>query len=109
MLPPLAAEKLQNFFGVFLQFHIGVDNEQAEREAIQRSIDEDSERITALERIISRVYEDMIAQRISEDNFNRIFGEQPDRAGHVEKPYHAEPETAGPAERTMRTFKSWTL
>ena len=34
--------------------------EQAEREAIQRSIDEDSERITALERIISRVYEDMI-------------------------------------------------
>ena len=36
-------------------------DEQAEREAIQRSIDEDSERITALERIISRVYEDMIA------------------------------------------------
>ena len=25
MLPPLAAEKLQNFFGVFLQFQIGVD------------------------------------------------------------------------------------
>ncbi len=48
-------------------------DEQAEREAIQRSIDEDSERITALERIISRVYEDMIAQRISEDNFNRIL------------------------------------
>ena len=48
-------------------------DEQAEREAIQRSIDEDSERITALERIISRVYEDMITQRISEDNFNRIL------------------------------------
>ena len=48
-------------------------DEQAEREAIQRSIDEDTERITALERIISRVYEDMIAQRISEDNFNRIL------------------------------------
>ena len=27
MLPP-PAEKLQNFFGVFLQFHIGVDNER---------------------------------------------------------------------------------
>ena len=25
-MPPLAAEKLQNFFGVFLQFHIGVDS-----------------------------------------------------------------------------------
>ena len=48
-------------------------DEQAKREAIQRSIDEDSERITALERIISRVYEDMIAQRITEDNFNRIL------------------------------------
>ena len=48
-------------------------DEQAKREAIQRSIDEDSERITALERIISRVYEDMIAQHITEDNFNRIL------------------------------------
>jgi len=27
LLPHLAAEKLQNFFGVFLQFHIGVDSE----------------------------------------------------------------------------------
>ena len=26
MSPPLAAEKLQNFFGVFLQFQIGVDS-----------------------------------------------------------------------------------
>ena len=25
--PPLAAEKLQNFFGVFLQFQIGVDSD----------------------------------------------------------------------------------
>ena len=47
--------------------------ERAEREAIQRSIDEDSERITALERIINRVYEDMVAGRITEDNFNRIL------------------------------------
>ena len=30
---PTPAEKLQNFFGVFLQFHIGVDIEEAEREA----------------------------------------------------------------------------
>ena len=48
-------------------------DEQAERLLIEQSIAEDSERITALERIISRVYEDMIAQRISEDNFNRIL------------------------------------
>ena len=49
------------------------DEERAEREAVERSIAEDSKRITALERIISRVYEDMIAGRITEENFNRIL------------------------------------
>ena len=28
MLPPPSAEKLQNFFGVFLQFQIGVDTQK---------------------------------------------------------------------------------
>ena len=31
LLPHLAAEKLQNFFGVFLQFHIGVDTSMKEK------------------------------------------------------------------------------
>ena len=48
-------------------------DEQAERLLIEQSIAEDSERIDALERIISRVYEDMVAGRIAEDNFNRIL------------------------------------
>ena len=48
-------------------------DELAERQLIEQSIAEDSERIDALERIISRVYEDMVAGRITEDNFNRIL------------------------------------
>ena len=48
-------------------------DEQAERLLIEQGIAEDSERIDALERIISRVYEDMVAGRITEDNFNRIL------------------------------------
>ena len=48
-------------------------DEQAERLLIEQSIAEDSERIDALERIISRVYEDMVAGRITEVNFNRIL------------------------------------
>lgn len=48
-------------------------DELAERELIQRSIAEDTERITALERVISRVYEDMVAGRITEENFTRIL------------------------------------
>ena len=47
--------------------------ELAEREAVERSIAEDSERLAALDRIISRVYEDMVAGRISEENFDRIL------------------------------------
>lgn len=48
-------------------------DEQAGRALIEQSIAEDSERIDALERIISRVYEDMVAGRITEDNFNHIL------------------------------------
>ncbi len=44
-----------------------------EREIIQRSIAEDNERITALERIINRLYEDMVTERISEDNFTALL------------------------------------
>ena len=47
--------------------------ERAEREAIERSITEDSEKLAALERIISRVYADMVAGRISEENFDHIL------------------------------------
>lgn len=47
--------------------------ERAEREAIERSITEDSEKFAALERIISRVYADMVAGRISEENFDHIL------------------------------------
>lgn len=47
--------------------------ERAEREAIERSIAEDREKLAALERIISRVYADMVAGRISEENFDHIL------------------------------------
>lgn len=48
-------------------------DELAERGIIERSIAEDGERITALERIISRVYEDMVAGVISEENCSHIL------------------------------------
>lgn len=48
-------------------------DELAERQLIEQSIAEDSERIDTLERIINRVYEDMVAGRITEDNFTRIL------------------------------------
>ncbi|MFI3238924.1 MAG: recombinase family protein [Lachnospiraceae bacterium] len=47
--------------------------QENERDIIMRSIAEDTERITALERIISRLYEDMVTEKISEDNFNALL------------------------------------
>ena len=40
MSPPLTAEKQQNFFGVFLQFHIGVDTKVSpeEKEVIDQKM-----------------------------------------------------------------------
>ena len=63
---------LANSLAVYVLVDDDFLNKPVQRHSVQ-FLDEDSERITALERIISRVYEDMIAQRISEDNFNRIL------------------------------------
>ena len=47
--------------------------QENERDIIMRSIAEDTERINAIERIISRLYEDMVTEKISEDNFNALL------------------------------------
>lgn len=47
--------------------------EQAENELIERGMSEDSERIRELEKLIARLYEDMVAGRVSEGNFERIL------------------------------------
>lgn len=47
--------------------------EQAEKELIQRGISEDSERAGELDKLITRLYQDMVAGRITEGNFERIL------------------------------------
>lgn len=44
-----------------------------EREIILKAIAEDSERIKTLEQMISRIYEDMVVGRITEDNANLLL------------------------------------
>lgn len=48
-------------------------DERSEREAVEKSVAEDTERIRALERVIERLYSDVTAGRISEENFTRIL------------------------------------
>lgn len=46
---------------------------QSEKEIIERSIVEDTGRIADRERLIARLYEDMIGGKISEDNFEHLL------------------------------------
>lgn len=48
----------------------------SKREVIERSISVDNERIRELERVIGRLYEDMVSGRLNEDTFNSILDQK---------------------------------
>jgi len=60
----LAADKLAN---------ICKTERKTNKEALERLIAKDKERIGALEKMVVRLYEDMIAGRITDKNFNLIL------------------------------------
>ena len=47
--------------------------QKGQREALERSLSKDVERIDVLEKMVLRLYEDMVAGRISEANFNLLM------------------------------------
>ena len=47
--------------------------QREQREAMERSLTRDEERIDVLEKMVLRLYEDMVAGRISEANFNLLM------------------------------------
>ena len=49
------------------------DEQTGQREALERSLAKDEERIDVLEKMVLRLYEDMVAGRISEANFNLLM------------------------------------
>ena len=49
------------------------DEQKGQREALERSLAKDEERIEVLEKMVLRLYEDMVAGRISEANFNLML------------------------------------
>jgi hypothetical protein len=46
---------------------------ECERRIIEKVINEDTARLSALDKLIGKLYEDMIAERISAENFNTIL------------------------------------
>ena len=51
---------------------------------MERSLTKDEERIEVLEKMVLRLYEDMVAGRISEANFNLHAGQDAEGTGRVE-------------------------
>ena len=49
------------------------ENEQGERALVEKSIADDSARLAALDKLIAKLYEDMVADRVSAENFNSIL------------------------------------
>ena len=47
--------------------------QKGQREAMERSLAKDEERISILEKMMLRLYEDMAAGRINEQNFNLML------------------------------------
>lgn len=47
--------------------------QREQREAMERSLARDEERIEVLDKLVVRLYEDMVAGRISEQNFNTML------------------------------------
>ncbi len=48
-------------------------DEQGERAIVAKSIAEDTARLAAIEKLIAKLYEDMIAERVSAENFNSLL------------------------------------
>lgn len=69
-----AAKALEDEVEVLRQLNSrSQDDFQSERALIQKGIAEDTARLAALEKLIVRLYEDMVAERISTENFNAIL------------------------------------
>ena len=95
--------------------------QKGQREALERSLTKDEERIDVLEKMVLRLYEDMVAGRISEANFNLLMektqAEQAELKARLRKAGKSWPMKSGlrvtPANgwkpfRNTPTSRNWT-
>ena len=95
--------------------------QKGQREALERSLTKDEERIEVLEKMVLRLYEDMVAGRISEANFNLMLdktqkeqAELKERVAQGRKKLADEcgwqwtPNNGWTPFRNMPTSRSWT-
>ncbi len=69
-----AAKALENEDEVISQLAIqSRDDYDSERTLVEKAIADDTARLAAIEKLIAKLYEDMIAERVSAENFNAIL------------------------------------
>ena len=86
--------------------------QKGQREALERSLTKDEERIDVLEKMVLRLYEDMVAGRISEANFNLLMEKtQLRKAGRswpMKSGLHVTPASGWKPFRNTPTSRNWT-
>ena len=85
-----AAKALENEAEILSQLaHQSQGEYDSERTLVEKAIADDTARLAAIEKVVAKLYEDMIAERISNENFNAILAKsQAEQAALRERLHH---------------------
>ena len=88
--------------------------QKGQREALERSLAKDEERIEVLEKLVMRLYEDMVAGRVSETNFQLLMEktqkeqkELKERVDKTRKLLHDEIQLADDAQQWIESIQAY--
>jgi site-specific DNA recombinase len=88
--------------------------QKGQREALERSLAKDEERIEVLEKLVMRLYEDMVAGRVSETNFQFLMEktqkeqkELKERVDKTRKLLHDEIQLADDAQQWIESIQAY--
>ena len=82
--------------------------QKAQQSALERSLSKDEERLSVLDKMVLRLYEDLAMGRISEDNFNQMLTKtQEEQAGLKQRVARQRRELAGEIQEASDA-RQWT-
>ena len=82
--------------------------QKAQQSALERSLSKDEERLSVLDKMVLRLYEDLAMGRISEDNFNQMLTRtQEEQAGLKQRVARQRQELAGEIQEASNA-RQWT-
>ena len=82
--------------------------QKAQQKSLERSLSKAEERLSVLDKMVSRLYEDLTMGRISEDNFNQMLAKtQKEQAGLKQQAARQRRELAGEMQEASDA-RQWT-